>query len=582
VALVAKKKAKRKLGSRSASSGSSSRETSPLRPIHQLKRAPCSIGCPNHTKVRTILTTIAQTEDAGRTYEESFEMAYNLFIEKNPIPATIGRVCPHPCESECNRQYKEGSLAINNVERFIGDYAIENSLPIGKLTEDTFDEKIAVIGGGPAGISCAFQLARRGYKNVTIFEAFDKAGGMLRYGIPDYRLPQDLLDKEIQRVLDIGIELKTNTRIGTDIPYAKLQEDYDAIFVSLGAHKGRRLGLANEDSPNVFAGTHFLNLINSGQNVEVGDKVLVVGGGDTAIDAARIAKRLGASEVTIVYRRTRKEMPAIEPEIDGAEEEGIKIHYLVAPMELVVEDGKVVKMICQQMELGEPDSSGRRRPVPIEGETLEIETTCVIPAISQEPDFDDLEHLREGRDWLKVNDRFATPMDKTYAGGDNVNLGLVVDALFHGRIAAETIDCNFRGKEYPPDPNIPVAGKDLIDYEYYKPHERHENVELPAEERVKKLDIEISSTFTRDELIDETKRCFSCGSCFDCGTCWSICQDQAIHKPVRKFEEYTFKLDLCKGCFKCAEACPCGYIEMKNPLNGELAKRDEQRKVVYP
>lgn len=582
MALVAKKKKKKKkLGSR-GSSGGSSRETSPLRPIHQLKKAPCGVGCPNKTKIRTILTTISQTEDAGRTYEESFHMAYDLFTEVDPIPATIGRVCPHPCESECNRQYKDGSLAINNVERFIGDYAIENNLPIKKFTEDTFDEKIAVIGGGPAGLSCAFQLARRGYTNVTIFEAFDKAGGMLRYGIPDYRLPQSVLDNEIKRILDLGIELKANTRIGSDIPYSKIQEDYDAIFVSLGAHKGRRLGLRNEDSENVYTGTHFLNVINSGQKIDVGDKVLVVGGGDTAIDAARIAKRLGATDVTIVYRRTRKEMPAIEPEIVGAEEEGINLHYLVAPKELVVEDGKVVKMICQKMELGEPDSSGRRRPVPIEGETLEIETTCVIPAISQEPNFDDLENLREGRDWIKVDDRFATPIDKTYSGGDNVNLGLVVDALYHGRMAAETIDCNFRGRDYAPNPNMPIAGKDVIDFEYYEKHDRHENEELPAEERLKSLDIEISSTFDRDTVIDEAKRCFSCGSCFDCGTCWSICQDQAIHKPVRKFEDYTFKLDLCKGCFKCAEACPCGYIEMKNPMTGELAKRDENRKVIYP
>ena len=325
-----------------------------------------------------------------------------------------------------------------------------------------------------------------------------------------------------------------------------------------------------------------MNIINSGKNIEVGDKVLVVGGGDTAIDAARIAKRLGASDVTIVYRRTRNEMPAIEEEIVGAEEEHINFHFLIAPHELVVEDGKVVKMVCQKMELGEPDSSGRRRPVPIEGDFMEIETTCVIPAISQEPNFDDLEDLREGRNWIEVDDRYSMKMENVYAGGDNIDLGLVVDALHHGRVAAETIDCNFRGTEPAPKPNLPIADNEIIDHAYYEAKERNNIADLPADDRIKYLSKEINSTFTRDQLIDETKRCYSCGECFDCGTCWSLCQDQAIHKPVRKFEAYSFKLDVCKGCNKCAEACPCGHIDMVDPMSGQVAKRDSERKVIIP
>jgi len=576
------KKDKKPLGKiRGSSGGGSATETSPLRPVHDVKTPPCMIGCPSGTKIREILTTIAQTEDAGRTYPESYKKAFDLLMEKNPFPAVCGRVCPHPCEGECNRQYKDGSVAINNVERFVGDYAIEHEWNVEKLTSDEHTEKIAIVGAGPAGLSAAYQLARRGYK-VTVFEAFSKAGGMLRYGIPDYRLPAAVLDKEIERIERMGVEIKCNTIIGKDIAYETIQEDFDAVFVGIGAHKGKHLGLDNEDAPNVFTGTEFLNRVNSGQSVDVGDKVLVVGGGDTAIDAARISKRLGA-DVTIVYRRTRNEMPAIEEEIVGAEEEHIKFEFLVAPLELIKEGDKVVAMKCQKMELGEPDSSGRRRPVPIEGAVETIECTAIISAISQEPEFEGFEGIHEGRDWVKVDDHFKTKQEKVFAGGDVLDLGLVTIAIYQGRKAAETIHANFRG--IPPEPeeelHHSIIDKNKIVFSYYAEKARNENLSLDPDERIKELEKEISCTFTEEQLIDETKRCMSCGQCFDCGTCWSLCQDQVIHKPLTKFQVYTFKLDLCKGCNKCAEACPCGFIEMKNPLTGDLAKRGDDGRVIY-
>lgn len=567
MALVVKKK--KPLGGRS--SGSSGVETSPNRPVHVEKKPPCRVGCPSENRIRDILTVIAQSEDAGRTYHESYLLAYNYFIENSPFLSVCGRVCPHPCEKECNRQYKDGSVAIHNVERFIGDYAIEHDFPIEKLTQDNFTEKIAVIGSGPAGLSCAFQLARRGYSNITVFEAFSKTGGMLRYGIPDYRLPQDILDKEIARIERLGIKIQCNTIIGKDIPYEKLQEDYDAIFVGIGAHKGRLLMIPNEDAPNVFTGTEFLNRVNSGKMIDVGEKVLVIGGGDTAIDAARISRRLGA-EVTIVYRRTRNEMPAIEEEIEGALEEDIKIHFLAAPIEFIKEDDKVVALKCQQMELGEPDSSGRRRPVPIPDAFFTIETTCVISAISQEPEFDGLEQLREGKDWIKVDEKFKTKLPKTYAGGDNLDLGLVTIAIYQGKKAAETIHNTFRNITPEPEPEKPIVTKDQIVFSYYVEKLRNEALRLPPDERLKSLEKEITCTYTEEQLIDETKRCMSCGMCFDCGTCWSLCQDQVIHKPTQRFGTYTFKLELCKGCNKCAEACPCGYIEMKDPYSGQFVQ----------
>lgn len=578
------KKDKKPLGKiRGTSTGTSGVETSPLRPTHVPKLAPCRSGCPNGTKIREILLAIAQTEDRGRTYDESYRLAFEILTERNPFPAVCGRVCPHPCEENCNRQYKDGALNIHSIERFIGDYALEHKFPLKKLTEEKYPEKIAVIGAGPAGLSCAYQLARRGY-SVTVFEAFSKPGGMLRYGIPKYRLPEHILDAEIQRIVDLGVEIKCNVAVGKDIPYQEIRDTYDAVFVGIGAHKGKNLGLPGEDAPNVFTGTEFLNMVNSGRKVDVGKKVLVVGGGDTAIDAARVSRRLGA-DVTILYRRTRNEMPAIEEEIVGAEEEGVNIVFLVAPKELIMDGEKVKAVKCQKMELGEPDESGRRRPVPIEGAEETYECDTLIAAISQEPDFYGLEHLKEGKDWIKVDENFRSVKDpKVFAGGDDLELGLVTIAIYQGRMAAETIHSNFRGIPFEKDPELsyPIATKDRIVFTYYTEKFRNEALRLPPEERLAELEKEITCTLTEEQVIDEARRCMSCGSCFDCGTCWSICQDQVIHKPVQKFQTYTFKLELCKGCNKCAEACPCGYIEMKDPFTGQIAPRDpETGKVIY-
>jgi len=577
------KKDKKPLGKiRGTSTGTSGVETSPLRPTHVPKLAPCRSGCPNGTKIREVLLAIAQTEDRGRTYDESYRLAFEILAERNPFPAVCGRVCPHPCEENCNRQYKDGALNIHSIERFIGDYALQHNFPLPKLTNETYPEKIAVIGAGPAGLSCAYQLARRGYK-VTVFEAFSKPGGMLRYGIPKYRLPEDVLDKEIQRIVELGVEIKCNTAVGRDIPYETIRDTYDAVFVGIGAHKGKSLGLPGEDAPNVFTGTEFLNKVNSGQRIDVGKKVLVVGGGDTAIDAARVSRRLGA-DVTILYRRTRTEMPAIEEEIVGAEEEGVNIVFLVAPKELILEDGKVKAVKCQKMQLGEPDESGRRRPVPIEGAEETYECDTLIAAISQEPDFYGLDYLREGNSWIKVDENFRTKDPKVYSGGDDLELGLVTIAIYQGRMAAETIHSTFRGIPIEKDPELsyPLATKDRIVFTYYTEKYRNEALRLPPDERLAELEKEITCTLTEEQVIDEARRCMSCGSCFDCGTCWSICQDQAIHKPVQRFQTYTFKLELCKGCNKCAEACPCGYIEMKDPFTGQIAPRDpETGKVIY-
>ena len=430
------------------------------------------------------------------------------------------------------------------------------------LTDEKRSEKIAVVGSGPAGMSCAYHLARRGYQ-VTVYEAFPKTGGMLRYGIPDYRLPQNILDAEMNRIADMGVEVKLNTSVGNDVAMDDLRKDFDAIFVGIGAHTGLKLRVEGEDSENVFTGTDFLHRANNGEAVEVGDSVVVIGGGDTAIDAARVARRLGAN-ATILYRRTKTEMPAIDEEIVGAEEEGVKIDFLAAPLEIYTENGKAVGMKCQRMELGEPDDSGRRRPVPIEGDTFDLNFTTLIAAISQAPNFNGFDNLIEGRDWIKVDDKFkSTREDGVYSGGDNVNLGLVIDGIHHGRRAAEAIHEKFASEAMPPDPKeMGVIRFDKMQLSYYEAKDRNNPSELPVEERFKSMDAEIVSTFTQDQAIDESKRCMSCGACFDCGTCWSYCQDNAVIKPLVKGEPYKFKLEFCNGCKKCAENCPCGYIEM--------------------
>jgi NADPH-dependent glutamate synthase beta subunit-like oxidoreductase len=558
MAKVAKKK---KRGLKTLRSSSAGPQTSTLRPMFVEGRPPCVATCPNHNAIREMLTKILKAKDFEKSYEQAFEEAFQVFMETTPFPSVCGRVCPHPCETECNRKEKDGAVGINKVERFIGDFGLEKGLKVRRLSDEPRSEKIAVVGSGPGGLSAAYQLARRGYP-VTVFEAFPKSGGMLRYGIPDYRLPQQILDAEIDRILDLGVDLRLNTAVGSEISLDELRKEYKAVFVAIGAHKGIELKIEGETAPNVFTGTDFLHRANLGEEVEVGNRVVVIGGGDTAVDAARVSRRLGA-DVTIVYRRTRKEMPAIDEEIDASEEEGIKIHYLAAPIEIYKENGEARGMKCQRMELGEPDASGRRRPVPIEGDTFDLDFSCLIAAVSQAPDFEGFESLIEGMDWIKIDERFETKVEGVYAGGDNTNLGLVIHAIAHGRAAAQAIHETITGEQATTvDSEMKVIRPENLKLDYYQDSQHVAPHEMPVDERLQDMMAEIVSTYSEENAIAEASRCMSCGLCFDCGTCWSYCQDNAIIKPLVKGEPYKFKLEFCTGCKKCSEVCPCGYIEM--------------------
>jgi NADPH-dependent glutamate synthase beta subunit-like oxidoreductase len=504
------------------------------------------------------LTAIAQAEEYGRTHEQACEIAWRKITDSNPFPAVCGRVCPHPCEDGCNRNAKEGGVAINALERYVGDFGLSKALKLTRLTDEMRPEKVAIIGAGPAGLSCAYQLARLGY-GVTVFEAFARPGGMLCYGIPRYRLPREVLDAEIQNILDLGVTLRCNTQVGRDISLEQIRKEHAAVFVGIGAHKGVRLGAPGEDAPNVYTGTEFLNHANNGEAVPLGDKVIVVGGGDTAIDAARMSKRMGAS-VTIFYRRTRKEMPAIQPEVEGALEEGIQIEFLVAPVEVLVRDGRAVGLKCVRMELGEPDASGRRRPVPIAGSEFETGATAIITAISQEPEWDGLGDLRPDKDWFKTNEWGETGTDGVFAGGDDTGLALVTTAIAQGKFAARAIDARLRGKHLERPFQFPAIKPEKMKLGWYKDMDRHERAHVPVSERG--MDTEIELGLSEAEVFEEAKRCMSCGMCMDCETCWMLCSNSCFEK-LPKGEHFKIKLELCNGCQKCAQECPCGYIEMQ-------------------
>ncbi|MBI5816606.1 MAG: FAD-dependent oxidoreductase [Nitrospinae bacterium] len=567
-------------------------------PVYVRKLPPCRNECPSSEDIRGYLTTIAQAEMNKKPLDDALDEAWYTLTDKNPLPAAHGRICPHPCEKGCNRKEKEdGAVAINNMERFIGDHGIRRGLKLRKLTDAKKSKRIAVVGSGPSGLSCAYQLARRGYP-VTLFEAYDRPGGMLRYGIPPYRLPKDILDAEINNILSLGIELKTKVKIGKDITFEELQKQYDAVYLAIGAHTGANLNVPGEDkgSANVFSAASYLNRVNSGASVDVGNKVIVVGGGDSAVDAARsslrqakaalgeaaeefnteqaeamldsarVSKRAGKNgvESTIIYRRTREEMPAIDSEIEEAEREGIRIEYLTAPVEVLVKDGRAVALKCVKMKLGAPDKSGRRSPVPVEGSEFTMEASSIIVAIGQKPELaGTLAQVADQWGWVKIKGDYSTAVDGVFAGGDAQGLGISTRSVGDGRKAALSIDSYLKAEKWAPNPKgRPVKPENLI-LNYYPAAPRNEEKGVSIEERGHGFG-EIYQTITRDQAVAEANRCMSCGLCFVCDQCRVFCPREAIHRDKKRpqgqvmFTDYT----KCNGCHVCFESCPCGYIEM--------------------
>lgn len=403
----------------------------------------CQATCPANLDIRSYVGLIADGK-----YAESLAK----IRERLPFALSIGRVCPHPCETACNRGYMDEPISICTLKRYVADYEMKENIKAPVEVPDEFHkEKVAIIGAGPAGLTCGYFLAKAGYKSVC-FEALPEPGGMFRYGIPEYRLPTPTLMREIDWICSHGIDLRCNTRIGKDISFEQIQKEFDAVFLGVGAHLGMKLQIKGEDMQGVVDGVDFLRDANMGKPVNAKGKVIVIGGGNVAMDAARVSWRAGFEEVHVLYRRTKKEMPASPWEIDAAEHEGVKFQYLVAPIEVVGENGRMKGLKCLRMELGEPDASGRRRPVPVEGSEFIVEAETLIPAIGQRPD---LSFVPEGSGiditrWntFAVNhSNYMTNVGGVFSAGD-VETGpdIAIKACAGGRKAADGIVRYLRSK----------------------------------------------------------------------------------------------------------------------------------------
>lgn len=583
-------------------------------PVRQIEPSTCKIACPAGVKVKAYIGLIV----AGK-----FQEALDLIKEDNPLPGICGRVCTHPCESECNRTNVDEAVAICALKRFVADWELKKGKKREKSLAKKYKEKIAIIGSGPAGLTCANDLVRKGYP-VTIFEKLAKPGGMLSWGIPSYRLPRDIIAKEIKAITDLGVELKTRTEVGKDITFAELKKKgFKAFFIAVGAYRGLKLGIPGEDDYKGFVDClEFLMRVNGGDKKKPGKKVIVIGGGNSAIDAARTALRLGCQQVHIVYRRSRKEMPANPAEIDAAEQEGVKIRYLAAPVRIFGKDGKVAGMECTKMKLGEPDASGRRRPIPIKGSEFKIEADTIIPAISQKPDLEFLPKkpafkLTRWNTFEVDEETLATNVPGFFAGGDDVTgPNTVIDAISQGHIAAYSIDSYLRrGKVKKAEPGEPGFREwsFKMELEGERAMKRTPLPHLPAKKRIKSFD-EVDLCFSEEQAIEEAKRCLRCGPCMECQECAPDCRGKLVTMDFPEEEDqYTLILrapsdtdkmpwddrtqsvvvswkddkkkdhslsvkvepvtcyvtrERCRGCGECEQVCKYGAISLKTGEHG--------------
>ncbi len=485
--------------------------------------APCRQICPAQINIPLYIAQIR---------EGDYEGAVHTIRERNPLLLSCGRVCPHPCEDSCRRGVEDEPVSINQLKRFVADYEMTSGKRFPISVAPSTGKKVAVIGGGPAGLSCAFFLRRMGH-DVTIYEAMPKLGGMIRYGIPEYRLPKRTLDWEIEGILNLGIESHTRVKFGDDFDMTSLvAAGYDAIFMGIGAWKDSLLRVEGENLEGCYTGIDFLSRLAGGEKLPMGDTAVVIGGGNTAIDCTRNLLRYGAKKVYLAYRRTRKEMPANPVEIEAAEHEGVEFIFLTAPKEVISDDkGHCTHLEYLKMELGEPDASGRRRPVPIEGSETRLQTDMIITAIGQAADLSFVERDQKRLAELKTTRWSTVDADpKTmqsnipylFVGGDSATgPALVVTAIGGGRRAARSIHQYVMGEEVKAGP-MEHMGKDLMPDSQFdhvpgivkKPRSPME--ELPANERIKSF-VEVDQVLTEEQALTESQRCLSC-----CITCYTM------------------------------------------------------------
>jgi NADPH-dependent glutamate synthase beta subunit-like oxidoreductase len=526
------------VGSSLANKTGSWREERPLY-VHRLP--PCNHACPAGENIQQWLYH-AESGD--------YETAWRELVRDNPLPAVMGRVCYHPCEGACNRGELDETVGIHGVERFLGDEAIRCGWRLSVDAQPS-GKRVLVVGAGPSGLSAAYHLTRLGHA-VTIRDAGPVAGGMMRFGIPQYRLPRDILDAEVQRILDLGVTLQCDTKV-TNIRDAMRDGGFDAAFLAVGAHIGKRAYIPAGEAAHMLDAVTLLRSMEGEERPLLGRRVVVYGGGNTAMDAARTAKRLGATEAIVVYRRTRDRMPAHDVELEEALQEGVMMKWLST-----IKRADEGKLVLEKMEL---DASGFPQPT---GELEELEADSLVLALGQEADLS----LLDGVPGLVVEDgvvqvdaRMMTGHEGIFAGGDMVPAERTVTVgVGHGKQAARNIDAWLRDAEFVHAPQGEPVGLEQLNVWYYSDAPKTVAPQLDAIRRQSSFE-EVAQGLDEANALFEARRCLSCGNCFGCDNCYGVCPDNAVLK-VDEGDGYAFDLDYCKGCGICVQECPCGAIEM--------------------
>ncbi|AQP51344.1 NAD(P)-binding protein [Tessaracoccus flavescens] len=512
------------------------------KPIYLDLLPPCNAGCPAGENIQEWLRLIK----AGQA-----EAAWRQLVTDNPFPAIHGRVCYHPCETACNRRDLDSAVSIHSVERYLGDLAITNGWQFPKPRRVS-GRRVMVVGAGPSGLSAAYHLTRLGH-HVEIFDAGDLPGGMMRYGIPEYRLPRDVLDAEIDRLRNLGVVFRQNTPI-KDLLSMQAEGNFDAVFVAVGAHISKRVDIPSADASRVVDAVSFLRDVASGERPVIGRKVAVYGGGNTAMDAARVARRLGAEESVVVYRRTEAQMPAHEDEREGAQTEGVKMNWLRTITSM--DEADLTVEIMELDEDGKAVGTGRY-------EKLAADT--VILALGQRADTDFL-HAIPGMsfhdDVVDVDPHsLMTAVPGIFAGGDAVPSDRTVTiGVGHGKKAAKRIDAWLNTEDWVEPTKHPVVGIDQMNVWYFGDHARRQQLEAAIDERMEGFG-EVLAGLTAAEAEFEARRCLSCGNCFECDGCFGACPEDAVIK-LGKGNRYRFDYERCTGCATCYEQCPVHAIEM--------------------